>query len=587
MHPLQGYTRESTKRSRNQPARLSVLGERTGADATREEPAADSEVTLSELPRTAALCPLVTRTAGDESPRASERFVRPIILSQTEIETVGLQAQGRLSLLDSFIDDQRDADAREAAAASEVRSLTTEAEALRREIEDLVHQLEEIPALENQILDLSPKEQQLARVSAAANEKKTRLDAISSNIATSAVGLDALERFHQAVSRWLASLSDVAPVARAVEPWPDGAGPDPLTNCRAGIQRARDYLNKAVQELHQASLEARTHLQSTNDNKLKIEDQARHLRKEIEALQVGAGTIIRHGQQLRERRARLDYLEAVLKERNSSLEYLLAKRGAALDKLDEIREKRFRVRNRIATKLDDTLGPHIRVEAFRAGQCETFAAAISDTLRGSGLRYNELSSMLADNISPRELLEAADTNDIDLIAEATGITKDRATRALTHLRESHLGTLATVDVEDTVSLQLLDGAVYKGIGELSTGQRCTVILPLVLRHTDRIVIVDQPEDHIDNAFIAETLIRSVLSRNPDGQVIFSTHNANIPVLGNADQVVQLGSDGKRGFTILASYLNDSSVVDAITTVMEGGAEAFERRASFYNTHATS
>ena len=204
------------------------------------------------------------------------------------------------------------------------------------------------------------------------------------------------------------------------------------------------------------------------------------------------------------------------------------------------------------------LNPTFVSRLFRAGQFETFAAAISDALRGSGLRYNELSSMLAENISPRELLEAADTNDIDLIAGATGITKNRAARALVQLRESYLGALATVVVEDTVSLQLLDGTVYKGIGELSTGQRCTVILPLVLLHKGRILIVDQPEDHIDNAFIAHTLIRSVLARSPNGQVILSTHNANIPVLGNADKVVQLGSDGKRGFTVLASELSDPS-----------------------------
>ena len=136
-------------------------------------------------------------------------------------------------------------------------------------------------------------------------------------------------------------------------------------------------------------------------------------------------------------------------------------------------------------------------------------------------------------------------------------------------------------------MQLMDGTTYKGIGELSTGQRCTVVLPLVLRHTDRILIVDQPEDHIDNAFIAETLILSLIARDPDSQVIFSTHNANIPVLGNADQIVHLGSDGKRGFPVLASDLNDPRAVEAITTVMEGGVEAFKRRASFYNKHAAS
>lgn len=50
---------------------------------------------------------------------------------------------------------------------------------------------------------------------------------------------------------------------------------------------------------------------------------------------------------------------------------------------------------------------------------------------------------------------------------------------------------------------------------------------------ERILIVDQPEDHIDNAFIADTLIKSILARPANGQLLFSTHNANIPVLGSA------------------------------------------------------
>jgi nucleotide-binding universal stress UspA family protein len=458
---------------------------------------------------------------------------------------------------------------------------------LRREIEELAEQVGEIPALEKQLADLWPKEQELAKVSADASEKKTKLDAISSSIAASSVGVGALERFQQAVARWQSLLSAAVSGVPSVEPWPEGAGPDPLAKCRLAIQQAEEYLSKAEHELDQASLEAQTQLQNSQDNKLKIEDQARQLRREVEGLQEGAGAIVRQGQQLRERKARLESLKAVLTERRKSLNDLIAKRGVALDRLDTIREKRFSARNQAATGLAETLGPRIRVHAERAGQFDKFAAAIADVLRGSGLRYNELAPMLAKNVSPRELLEAADANDIDLIVQATGITKDRAARVLAQLRDSDLGNLATVAVEDTVSLQLLDGTTYKGIGELSTGQRCTVVLPLVLRHTDRILIVDQPEDHIDNAFIADTLILSLVARDPDSQVIFSTHNANIPVLGSADRVVQLGSDGKRGFPVLASDLNDPSVVDAITTVMEGGAEAFKRRASFYSKHAES
>lgn len=566
---VQGYTSDSTKRSLDHA--LSILG------------SGQVTVTLSDGEHDI----LVTRTASDESPRASGPYVRPIIFSQTEIETVGLRAQGRIRLLASFGGDQKDTEAQESEAGSEVRSLTAEAEALRREIDELAGQIEEIPALDKQIAELAPQEQKLTKVSAEANEKKKRLDAISANIAASAVGVGAIERFHQSVSRWLSSLSSISSAPPTIEPWPEGAGDDPLAKGRASVERAGDFLDKALQELQTAVSEAESHLRSSQDSRLGLEDHARQLRKEVETLQEGAGAIVRQGQQLRERKAQLDSLKTVLAERRKTLKTLVAQRNAALDRLDSIREQRFSARNAVATQLTETLGPRIRVNVSRAGQFEAFAAAIADALRGSGLRYNELSSTLATSVSPRELLEAVDTNDFDLIAEATGITKDRAARALAQLREADLGALATVAVEDTVTLQLLDGADYKGIAELSTGQRCTVVLPLVLRHTERVLIVDQPEDHIDNAFIADTLIVSVLARGTDNQLIFSTHNANIPVLGNADRVIQLGSDGRRGFPVLASDLDDQSAVNAITTVMEGGAEAFKRRATFYSRHETS
>lgn len=564
---VKGYTRESKKRSLDHA--FSVLG------------SGQVTVTLSDGSHQV----LVVRTAEDESPRATEYYLRPIIFSQTEIETVGLQSQGRLRLLDSFIGSQKIVDAKEILVASQVRSLTTEAEVLRREIDELKEKINEIPALKKQISELLPKEQELTKVSTEVHEKKNKLDLKSKNIASLAVGISALERNRDSISNWRSSLLTIVQSAPLIEKWPDVAGSDLLETSREHLQSARNYLNRAIKELDQVSQLGQSHLQTSKRKKLELEEHARHLRKEIEAFQEGAGSIIRQGQQIRERKAQLDSLKGVLKERRKSLDLLLVKRRELLDILDDIREERYSARSLKADELSETLGPRIRIKASRAGQFNSFANAIASVLRGSGMRYNELSSILAESITPRELLEAVDSNDVKFITEATGINKGRSARTLAQLRESNLGALATVDVEDTVFLQLLDGTTYKGIGNLSTGQRCTVILPLVLQHMNRVLIVDQPEDHIDNAFIADTLIVSLLARNPESQVIFSTHNANIPVLSNADRVVQLGSDGKRGFPILVSNLNDPRVVKAITKVMEGGAEAFKRRAAFYRRHA--
>ena len=566
---VQSYTSESEKRSRDHA--LSILG------------SGKVTVTLSNGSRDM----VVIRTANDDSPRASGSYTHPFIFSQTEIETVGLQAKSRVALVDGFRDDQNEMEAREFEASSEVRSLTAEADALRHEIDELSAQVEQIPNLEKLIADLFPQEQRLEKVSVEASEKKNQLDKLSANIAASAVAVDAIKRFQKTASDWQTWLFSFLSPGPVFQSWPKDAGPDPLLKSRERMDRAKDHVNNALEELKCAITDTEASLFSSIDNRQNLEDRARQLRTEVETLQEGAGAIIRQGQQLREHRAQLVSLKTVLAERQMALNSLLKRRGAALDRLDSIREQRFNSRESVATQLTNTLGPRIRVEVARAGQYKAFASAIADSLRGSGLRYNELSSSLAANVSPRELLEAIETNDFDLISEATGITKRRVMRALAHLGESDCGALATVKVEDTVTLQLLDGADYKNVSELSTGQRCTVALPLVLQHTDRVLIVDQPEDHIDNAFIADTLIVAVLARSASSQLIFSTHNANIPVLGNAQRVIQLGSDGRRGFVVLASGLDEPSVVSAITTIMEGGTKAFQRRATFYSQHVTS
>lgn len=563
----EGYTPESAKRSRDHA--LSILG--------------SGQVTVTLLDGDRKV--LVTRTAADEKARTFGKIATPIVLSQTEIENVGLQADGRLRLLDSFTGFGQNENESESGKVSKVCSLTAEVETLRREIDELLRQLGELPDINHRIDELSPKEQELAKVSADAKEKKSQLDRISADIAETAVSLGAIERFHQSVSTWKLAVTRLLTDSPSIELWSDSLVPDPLAQSRERIRRAKEHLSNANEEIQQAMTGSKLILESIIGKKLQLEDQARQSRKEIDTLQAGAGGIIRQGQQLRERKAQLESLQNVLSERQASLKKLMAERSAALDQLDTARQQRFNVRNKAANELSETLGPRIRVRVTRAGQFESFAAAIADTLRGSGLRYNELASLLAEKVSPRELLESVDTNDFEFISEVTGITKDRSARALAQLREADLGSLATASVEDLVSFQLLDGADYKDISKLSTGQRCTVVLPLVLRHTERILIVDQPEDHIDNAFIADTLILSLLARDPDSQIIFSTHNANIPVLGNAQRVVQLASDGKRGYPILQSSLDSSLVVNAISTVMEGGAEAFKRRSVFYRNYS--
>lgn len=565
---VKGHTPETSRRSFDHA--LSVLG--TG----------QVTVTISDGNRKV----VVSRTASDPSPRATEPFVKPLVFSQTEIESVGLQASGRLGLLGGFA-AANDNPAAERDAAAEARSLTAQAASMRREIEDLQRRVAEIPMIEAELSKLAPSEQQLSTLSAEAGKRKLELDALTTEISRKAVAETVVGRLKQGMAGWRIAITSAASVPPREEHWPEDPKSNPLEPVEARFANVRRNLKEALDELALAENEVGFIAASQSGARLALEERTRQLRKELDSLQAGAGNIARQGQQLRERKAQLDALRTLLLQRTNELTLITGKRGAALDRLDDLRDARFAARAQIASHLTKILAPRISVSISRAGQFEPFSATIGDALKGSGLKYGDLAPAIAAKVSPRELLESAETDAVEFIADATGISRDRTARLLAHLRESDLGALGTASVEDLVDFKLLDGADYKDISELSTGQRCTVVLPIVLRHTERMLIVDQPEDHIDNAFIADTLIQAVLARDPNGQIIFTSHNANIPVLGNANHVIQLGSDGKRGFALAASGLETPAVVNAITSVMEGGLQAFERRRSFYSRHKTT
>lgn len=558
-----GYTQETNKRSRDHA--LSVLG------------SGQITVTLTDGPRRI----VVTRSAAEDAPRASGPFLPPIILSQTEIETVGLQAGGRLRLLDGFLGDQRAQTAAEAEAIAAARSLTAEAETLRADLALLAGQMAELPAIDAQLAQLAPQEQQLAALSADAQNRTGQLAVVSGTISLKGVAAAATERFAAGIARWRTALAAAQASAPSEEAWPPGGGGDPLGALRTRVAEAGRHLAHGISELAAVEVEARRLTGGLAAEKIAHEGEARQLRGQIETLQSGAGEIARRGQVLRERKAQLESLRIVHNVRGLALAGAIARRGIALDALEAVRTRRFQERAAAAKGLNRTLGPRIRIDVVRGGQTEAFGAAIAEALRGSGLKYADLVAALSRRMSPRELLEAVEADDYALVASCGATTQDRAAKAIIALKEADLGAIATVAVEDHVTFSLLDGSDLKDIAELSTGQRCTVVLPLVLRHTDRLLVVDQPEDHIDNAFIVDTLIKSVLARPADGQILFSTHNANIPVLGAADYVLQLGSDGRRGFPVVAAPLAEPAVVGAITTIMEGGAAAFESRARFY------
>ena len=124
---------------------------------------------------------------------------------------------------------------------------------------------------------------------------------------------------------------------------------------------------------------------------------------------------------------------------------------------------------------------------------------------------------------------------------------------------------------------------WKRLNDLSTGQKATAILLLLLLESRAPLVVDQPEDDLDNRFISDSVVPKIREEKRRRQFVFATHNANIPVLGDSELIVGLTAVGDAisgGVTISRRHMGsiDSREIQALVEeILEGGQEAFEMR----------
>ena len=110
-----------------------------------------------------------------------------------------------------------------------------------------------------------------------------------------------------------------------------------------------------------------------------------------------------------------------------------------------------------------------------------------------------------------------------------------------------------------------------------------VRLPLLLLESDAPLVVDQPEDDLDNRFITEGVVPIMRDGKRRRQFVCSTHNANIPVLGDAELILGLGASGedKEGQAMLLprymGAIDCQPVRELVEEILEGGKAAFEMR----------
>lgn len=158
--------------------------------------------------------------------------------------------------------------------------------------------------------------------------------------------------------------------------------------------------------------------------------------------------------------------------------------------------------------------------------------------------------------------------------------KGRFFTSLRNLYKKHIESideLATWIPDDKINLEIKVGKRYKPVDIGSPGQRTSAILSLIFETSKTPIIIDQPEDDLDTRNITEIVVNSINSKKKSQQIIIVTHNPNIVVNTNSEQVIQLDYINGQIVTVCSGALQDHAVRDGICNVMEGGKDALEKR----------
>ncbi len=122
-----------------------------------------------------------------------------------------------------------------------------------------------------------------------------------------------------------------------------------------------------------------------------------------------------------------------------------------------------------------------------------------------------------------------------------------------------------------------DGTDFQPITQASAGQRAAAMLAFLLAHGKEPLILDQPEDDLDNHLIYDLVVRQIRENKLRRQIIVVTHNPNIVVNGDSEMLHALNFSAGQCRVAQSGSLQEETMREEVCQIMEGGREAFERR----------
>ena len=284
----------------------------------------------------------------------------------------------------------------------------------------------------------------------------------------------------------------------------------------------------------------------------------------------------------------LNTLEPLKLQILQNLEKLESERSSLLERLAESSERKDKALRKCATEINKKTQKKVVIEVQRKENIDATFRLIDQQLTGQ--KHKIRAAIEADDFSISSFIDDlrnAYANDDSSGLTSRGITEAQRSNLISNA-EFLIRRLEQISPDFSLNIRLNTSQVgekanFRNLTQLSKGQRATALLLILLTDTKKPLIIDQPEDDLDNRFIYDGVVTQLRKLKGRRQIIASTHNANIPVLGDAELVLTLQASSDHSDLDLESVgsLDLVPVRKSIENILEGGVEAFSSRRRIY------
>lgn len=302
-----------------------------------------------------------------------------------------------------------------------------------------------------------------------------------------------------------------------------------------------------------------------NIKKEGLKEEFAKIKREINTDTINPDNFLNLNRQIETALLKLKEIEKSEKRRSDLQTNLLER----LTELDNLWLEEYNVLNKEVKRINEAESK-ISIDVEFKGRRDKLTDKMKQVFRGTGIRetaYQEIEANYKDFIQIYK-----DSSKLDDILNENHVV-DFKRRFSENLED-----LLAFKVENKIVIQY-NG---KSLDKHSLGQRASaLILFLLAQRENDVLIIDQPEDDLDNQTIYDEVIKELKKIKGNMQFIFATHNANIPVLGDSEKVVSCSYDEKK-ITVHSGTIDNHQTQRFIVDIMEGGDEAFNRRKNIYS-----